>query len=158
MPHSAYKDMTFEFMKKQIDNFPFKIRQILITGGEPALNKDFPRIVNYLLGKGFCVVIYSNLTEIEPFFKIRKSFRFRIQSTCHQKMDVEKFDHNFRKLNQYHHHIQVDELGKRRLDYSNLKDWCTVDTSKNYLKGYLRMGIDGILFLNCWEPIEYYSR
>lgn len=59
------KETTLGEVKKIIDNLGnLPIKDIILTGGEPLLNRDIFQIMDYLLGKGFDVDICSNGTLI----------------------------------------------------------------------------------------------
>lgn len=157
MPSLQYKDMTSEKLKGIIDEFPLKISGIALTGGEPALNKDLPEIVNWLLDQGICVTIYSNLVKIKPYFLIQQSYKFRIVSTYHISCDKKKFIENYYKLKKYYR-VDVDEIGTKTLPFSRLKKFIVINDSRIPAKNYLRIGIDGLIFTNCYDVIDHYTR
>ena len=58
-------DMDFEMFKHMIDRFDKAIAVQIIGSGEPLLNKDFFKMVNYAAGKKMKVKTFSNGTTIE---------------------------------------------------------------------------------------------
>lgn len=152
-----YKDMTFQKLMDIINDFPLKIREVTISGGEPALNKDFPKMINWILNKGIFVTIYSNLTRIDPYFLIQQNYKLRIQSTYHVNYNRDKFIENYYKIKKYHR-IDVDEIGTKTLSFSRLKRFCSTEDIKIKIKNYLRVGIDGLIFTNCYDLFDYYTK
>ena len=59
------KDIEFEMFKDIIDRFKNATTVSIIGSGEPLLNKDFFKIVNYAAGKRMIVKTVSNGTTIE---------------------------------------------------------------------------------------------
>ena len=157
MPFLSYPPMTLEKMKNIIVDFPLKISEVTLTGGEPALNKDFTGIVNWLLNQGICVLVYSNLTKIKPFLDIKRTPKFRIVATYHSCYNRDKFILNYEKIKHYHR-VDVDELGKKTISVSRLKAFCSTEETKEKVKFRLRIGIDGLIFQNCYDWINYYTK
>jgi len=59
------KDVDGEYIYKQIKTTP--IRHVVITGGEPTLQNDLPKVVEYLTTKGLTVTIETNGTKYMKF-------------------------------------------------------------------------------------------
>jgi molybdenum cofactor biosynthesis enzyme MoaA len=55
-----------------------KIREVYVSGGEPSLVKYMPELVNWLIGKGFHVALFSNLYNPDRILQINKSYRFNL--------------------------------------------------------------------------------
>jgi MoaA/NifB/PqqE/SkfB family radical SAM enzyme len=59
------RDMSFEMFKEIIDRFKSAMNVQIIGSGEPMLNKDFFRMVDYAASRGMKVKTFSNGTTIE---------------------------------------------------------------------------------------------
>lgn len=57
------KVMRLSEWKKVIRRFPLKIREFVVTGGEPMLHPDFNAIVKWMLDQGYFVTVYTNLSR-----------------------------------------------------------------------------------------------
>lgn len=60
----ASRDMDFDTFRKVIDRFSSALSVHIIGSGEPMLNKDFFRMVDYAFGKKMSVKTFSNGTTI----------------------------------------------------------------------------------------------
>src|SRR5258708_7606557 len=54
------RDLTFDQFRFIVDQFPVLERVVLHGLGEPLLNKDLPRMIRYLKGRGTYVLFNSN--------------------------------------------------------------------------------------------------
>jgi hypothetical protein len=114
-----------------------------------------PELVNWLLDKGFHVLVFTNLFRPEAFLRVKKSYRFQIRATLHHVEDEipDRFDAAY-KLLKDHHNINVDEIGDVKfLSYSNLKPFMTVDALKD---NEFRFSPDGKLYTSCYS--HYYDK
>jgi uncharacterized radical SAM superfamily Fe-S cluster-containing enzyme len=144
------KSITLEEWKQKISSFPTKIREVFVCGGEPTLIKWMPDLVNWLIEEGYHVVVFSNLYKPLEFLRVKKSYRMQIRTTFHHidEESLERFEssYNFIKL---HHNINVDEIGtEKKLSYSTLKPYLTMDDLKI---PEFRYAPDGKLYTSHYE-------
>lgn len=91
--------------KKIIKNHPTKVREVVITGGEPMLmGEDFICLVDWLIENKYFVTIFSNLT-LKYGLRIKPSWRIRMVATYHRSMDIQEFRNN---LELYKEKFRVD--------------------------------------------------
>lgn len=98
-----------------------KIKEIILTGGEPTLLPYFKQLCDWILDQGFILVVYTNLSNTKKLKSIRKSFRLRIHTTHHPGFFSEaKFNKNLLDVMSVHN-VVVDEIGERRLSSCPIK-------------------------------------
>jgi organic radical activating enzyme len=76
-----YKEMPPEYWMKVIKRV--KPDLITFTGGEPGLYKGLAEVVNYAVKQGILIQILSNLTVLDEFYKIKKTWRVYFIHTVH---------------------------------------------------------------------------
>ena len=141
---------------KIIDNFPMKVKEVHLTGGEPSTYKGFVDLVNALLERGIFVTIFTNLKLTSKFLKIKPSNKLLLYSSFHsEQMSVEEYSKSFYTLT-FYHRIVVKELGQKLLPFSRLVPWgCTADGAKKIRKNCLYIAPDGQLFTTCFGVMNY---
>ncbi len=81
------KDLKFEDAKRQIDEFKeLKYRGVILTGGEPTLLDDLPKIIKYAIKTGLEVRIITNgqkLSDIKLFKRLYDSGLRSIHFSVH---------------------------------------------------------------------------
>ena len=135
---------------KTINEFPVTIKEVLITGGEPTLHKDFEGLVHLLLNRSIMVTIWTNL--VKPI-TLEKSPRLKIVATYHHSASKTKFISNLEKLKGYQ---------KVVYSFSNIfdgksKNLFLEDTKENFPDCYRKRFVfapDGKLFLSVKEAIS----
>jgi len=153
------EETNFTGWVKFFKRFPYKIKEVYVSGGEPVLHKDFVRIVNYLLGCGYYVRIYTNLKNIDKFREIKQCYRLSIKATYHHNESLEIFDMNYKALKMIHS-VEVDEFETPKLlSYSKLQNMLNNDhsraTGENFYEATcLRISPDLHINLNCYELVE----
>ena len=60
------RDLTWEEFRRVVDRFPALDRVLLHGIGEPLLNRDLPRMVAHLKGRGATVLFNSNAITLSP--------------------------------------------------------------------------------------------
>lgn len=88
MPSS--KEMSLIEWIEIFDRFPVKIREVIITGGEPFLYKHIDELILYLVGRNIHVAVFSNL-----LVKRQLSYTgdlLRIAASHHENVSKEKFN------------------------------------------------------------------
>jgi len=101
MPKS--NEMTLDGWIDKLERFPIKIKEVIITGGEPFLYKHTDDLITYLTNKGIMVAIFSNLL-------IRRNITYRgdllrIEASNHLGVNQKKFYDN---LDYYRSMVRVD--------------------------------------------------
>ncbi|MGR3175957.1 MAG: radical SAM protein [Candidatus Scalindua sp.] len=78
--HNPLQDMSFETFKKIIDTFPETIRVTLAGVGEPFLNKDIFKMMDYAISNGKLITVISNGTLLKD--NLDELLKRRIFSLC----------------------------------------------------------------------------
>jgi len=78
---AKYEELTVDEWVKVVENFPLKVRKVILIGGEPFYRNDAPELVNRLTAKHIIVKaesngLYNRILDIKPtpFFKIITTF------------------------------------------------------------------------------------
>jgi organic radical activating enzyme len=93
---TATSELTIEEWKRKIETFPYQIKQVQLTGGEPTLYPEFKELVEYLLSRKIFVIVYTNLTNDIAF---EDNIRLRFLSTYHRWMNPSKWVERYMSLN-----------------------------------------------------------
>lgn len=139
--------------------FPYKIKEVYVSGGEPTLHKDFAKIVNFLLDKGYYVYIFTNLADSGPLLDVKESNRLRIKATYHHGLPLRIFEYCYNLIKNIHT-IRVDEIEYPQvLYYSSPKDMIYCGHNRQtgevlYSKDFLRISPDLTINLNCFNLIN----
>jgi organic radical activating enzyme len=144
------KMSTFDEWKELINRWPVKIKEVILSGGEPTLMPYFAELANWLLDKGYHVKVYSNLTNPKPYQDVRNSYRFIITATYHHSYDINKFIVN---LSSIKHRIDVHEIDSRMLPFSKVKELVT-DKWKVETR-YFRVNPARKIFIGCYDLTNY---
>ncbi len=78
--HNPLQDMSFETFRRVIDTFPETIRITLAGVGEPFLNRDIFRMIDYAISNRKLITVISNGTLLED--NIEELLKRRIFSLC----------------------------------------------------------------------------
>lgn len=169
-PKTAEKP--FEYWKDYILSWTEPLNEIKITGGSPEAHPDFIKIINWILSRGTCVTIYTNLHYFKQLNSLRPSPKLMLVATYHHCMDRYEFEVNYFMLREKYR-IDVKEIddsdeflgsyhptaiekykgSSKLLSYSRLTPLETQDehqASKNQTK-MLRVGPSGKVYLTCYE-------
>ena len=68
--------------KYLVESFPLKLREIRISGGEPMLMPYYAELINWLLDRGFYVMVFTNLTVLN--FDVKPNSRLIYSATYHK--------------------------------------------------------------------------
>lgn len=118
---------TLEQWKEFIENFPVKIREYHLCGGEPSTVAWMPRLANWILEKKKHVTLYTNLFNVDCISRIDPSHRFLIISTYHHQDDPERYTKAYNRLISLGYEVRVGEMDdgspgwKKVMPYSKLK-------------------------------------
>ena len=140
------KTVKLEDWKAFITRWPEKIKEVAIFGGEPSLVPYLADLVNWLLGKGYHVKVFSNLTNPVPFWHIKQSYKFIISATHHRSHPVTKFLENYKTIK---HRIDVYEIEKRQLSFSRVKPMVMDDSGIE--KRRIQISPDLKIYLGCYD-------
>jgi MoaA/NifB/PqqE/SkfB family radical SAM enzyme len=152
-------ETSFTGWVRWFERFPYPIKEVYVSGGEPTLHPDFVRIVNYLIGKGYFVKVFTNLMTPGKLFSVIQSYRFSIKATYHHSQSKEQFDHNYQKVREYHS-VYIDEIeDPKRLTYSTCQPMLSGKHSPEMGKDFydiacLRISPDLHINLNCYELVS----
>ena len=141
-------ELTADEWIDRVRGFPVRLRDIYITGGEPSLYKDTPKLINGLLALGYHVLVFSNLKRGSLFMDIKPHRRFKIQATYHKCDDIERFDSEYERLNAAGYRMSCDEFTIQSLPYSELKAF---DNPERWKIPNFRYSPDGKLFTCVWD-------
>ena len=156
IPNGKYPDRGYEMSLQEwkdfINNFPVKIKEVCITGGEPGLWKGIAELTNWLLDEGYHVKIFSNLTVIAKFLEIKPSYRFIISATFHHGQNSYNFSQKYKVLSKLFR-IDVYEFGGRVLDFSMPHKM--FHTTKDFPQGGFKISPDGQILIGCPQIAAY---
>jgi len=147
-----HKEVGFISWVRFIKRFPYRIKEISVSGGEPTLHRDFVRIVKYLLSCGYFVKVFTNLSNVGKLLEIPKCVRLHYQITYHHSINKDDFLRNYKKLKGYR--VTVDEIGFKILPFSKLIKEQTPDWNFNFNNGCLRVSPNLRINLNCYQLIS----
>jgi len=140
-----------------VNEFPVKVRVIHVTGGEPTISDVTLDFIDWCLGRGFLVYVITNLTN-DNLLRVRKSWRLRIEATCHAGCDEAKWLARLKRVGKKHRGIHVKELGGKRLPLpSDQKGWDTIPLLWSPKRDRFMVGPDGCMFLSAGERANYYA-
>jgi len=147
------KELTSVNFYHFIKNFPIKIRQITLSGGEPTLKEGLSLLINNLLNDGYFVGIFTNMLNPKIFDEIKPSPRFMITTNYHVNLKKEIFLKNVRESK---HQILIGEFEgqsnlsskfkKRKLLFNNEFD--TIYRNTLFIDPY------GRIFTTCFGAIK----
>lgn len=133
-----------------IRNFPVKIREIVLSGGEPGLYPDIHALVNWLLLNDYFVIIQTNLTVIKQFKEIIPSYKLLFVVTYHPMFNKDKFMRNYNDMQEYQ--ITVHELDNDTTGISKVKK---SHKEVSHKSNYFRINPDGSIYLDPFLQLEH---
>ena len=146
------KQSTLEQWKEYVKNFPCKLKEVTISGGEPTLIDWLPDLINWLLKEGYHVMLFTDLFNASLIRKVNPSYRFHIVSTFHHTDSQLRFEsayHSLKGFNIVVHEIVSELLGiRKRLSFSIAKPFNTMDVLKD---DEFRVSPDLQLFISCYD-------
>ena len=156
---STFKELT-NFVKNR---FPYKIREIKLTGGAPELHKDFVKFANWILDQGYFLIIFTNLKRPDILMQLKKSRKLMFIASYHHSkahdyisMSKELYIRNYILLKN-NYRIVVDEIGNspedKWLEFSRIKPFLTNEEmiANNAM---IRVAPDLRMYCNCWDVYE----
>ena len=165
-PKAKRKDLTqwIEFLENLDETFRLsqsRLKEVILTGGEPTILPYFVELSNWILDKGLYLRVYSNLSEfsVPQLLKVEQSRRLIITSTFHHKDAEEGFNNRWETVDRKHR-VVVHEIGERRLKNphkkTKLKPFVPLTDSKQLLSKMATLQVDPNfrIFLTCYEHAE----
>lgn len=154
-------DKDLDFWKKKVEHFTsiHKVREIQVSGGEPTTVKWMPEFVNWLLGRGYHVLVLSNGFNHKAFLSIKPHYRFQISITFHHgETTREAIKAKYDELTSLGYRVNIKEIrgeGEKQFGFS----WPSVRLCRNaddLLKEdqtfpLLNFGPNGQLYSGCHE-------
>jgi organic radical activating enzyme len=147
------KEMPFSNWLEIFDLFPYRIKMVCLSGGEPTLYKEFLDAANYILDRGWFLMIFTNLSKPDVLLKLKPSYRLKIKATYHRgQVDLEKFKENLAMMKDYN--IDVHELETNSVPGSIKKRMYRENRYLDMkLKNSISFSPDGNLYLTCADKI-----
>lgn len=137
------------------DHFPHKIREVVLTGGEPMILPYYSELVNWMLSRGLFVTVYSNLMT-SGGLKVNPSYRYRIASTYHHSASKEKFEKMLEKYREKYR-VDIEEIGDtKKIEASHLKPYSSLEYTEE-CRGFFYTP-EGRLFTNFNQMIRHYAK
>jgi molybdenum cofactor biosynthesis enzyme MoaA len=152
-PRNA-KEVGLEEWKKLIDDFPYKLKEIYISGGEPTLMGYFSELINYITEKKILVTLFTNLSRTTGIMLIRSTPYFRIETTLHPEANVDMFKDSVRWLKELGYIVLVDEIDKQTIEGSLVKAKQTQVQELIDGKDRIRFAPDMKMSISCYD---YYN-
>ena len=156
-------ESTFEEWVKFFEDFPTKIREVMVCGGETTLIDWMPEFVNWLLDRGYHVTVYSNLRVVKPFMRIRRTYRLQLSTTYHHAVSAERFDLTYKLLRQMGFRVNVDEIDDgtegwtRVLPYSSVKKMICTPAEVQEMDKAVRQFVvapDRTIYFGCFDEFK----
>lgn len=151
------KQATLEEWKSYIKNFPTKIKEVFVSGGEPTLVKWLPEFLQWLLDEGYHVTVFTNLYN-PMLLMVKDSYRYQIFATYHkppkdtlnpEKYDIKnRFEVAYHKLTDKGYRVEVNELGYGDLPYSTVSKFNDMDVLKDH---DFRVSPDLQVYISCYD-------
>jgi len=149
------KETNFLGWVRWFKRFPYKIREVYVSGGEPTMHPDFVRITTWLLNQGYCVKVFSNLSNPWGLLQLPTSKRLIIKATYHHHIPESVFKYYYDAIS-HKHRVEVDEIGNEKiLPFTKLHPMQTRTSNDYYDVTMLRISPDLTINLNCYELCTY---
>ena len=133
-PLKEWQDFIERFDRSlQIDRL--RIKTIIVNGGEPTLLPYFVDLCNWILDKGYMMIIQTNLSNIEVLKKVRQSTRLKIHATHHAE------------------YANPDVIVKRWREIDRIHRTELVEFGERTLKGHKRTQLKQIIYFEENDPI-----
>lgn len=136
-------------LQKFINDFPYRIREIKLSGGSPELHPDFVEFTNWLLDKGLFVQIFTNLTLPLTLMRLKRTYRLMFISTYHHQYDQNEYEYIYNFLSEWYR-INVEEIGVKKLSFSRVKGFIGNEEMKKNTE-MIRVSPDLRMFNTCYD-------
>ena len=131
-----YEESTFEEWKIWFKRFPYWISQIYVSGGEPSLYKDIIPLVNWLIGEGHHVIMFTNLWRVENFLGIKPHWRLVFMPTFHANDDKYERYEKALEIMEAKYQVSSQQLFENQHGFWRIKEFFTADWFKNEDDGF----------------------
>ena len=133
-----------------------KIKEIVLTGGEPTLLPYFVELCNWITER-WLLTVYTNLSRTRMLYLIRQTPRLMIHATYHAgQVNNNEFNYYWRATDEIHR-VEVDEIGERRLrnphKRTRLKPFAKIEEVKSRL-AMLRVDPNFAAYLYCTDDAK----
>lgn len=113
------EESTLTEWQEFIENFPVRLKEVRLCGGEAIFYPEIVPLVKWLLSRGLHVKILTNLEEIDTLLEIPRHRRFTVSATFHKGNGVKAFYQSYQRVRRQHR-ITVTEIGTRTFDFSHI--------------------------------------
>jgi len=135
--------MNLKEWKERLDRIPYKVKEVVVSGGEPLIYRDIAELVNYMLDKKWLVSIATNMTVLRGM-RIKRSWRLNFHVTYHHDYPLEQFLANYESYKSHFHRVKLFEIGTSLLRMSRTKP--LIIDNKGRDKELVLYGPDGKLY------------
>jgi hypothetical protein len=160
--------------RMKIKRFPVKIREVVLSGGEPMLYPHFVEFAQFLLDSGYYVTIYSNLS-LKKGLSLQPSRKLRFDASKHGQVrgEVPFYYEEYAKK----YRVDCNDIKKEKTPIQrNFKIEMGEVTKKGMLRCYeckgrnyypdhgvcycdrIAIAPDGLMFQNQMDLIRHYTR
>ena len=163
-PHCE-KEKTVEEWIELISNFPVRVREIRITGGEPFENDVTVPLVKWAISEGYFVIIETNLSSniaklmhFKKLAQLPNTVRLQFYVTYHKgQINREVWLNNYLWLNYSRKKCTfiANSFVKKEFGFSVKKDWVEIESMK--VPKFI-IGPDHQIFRNCFEAYNAYKK
>lgn len=146
------KESTIDQLKIFINTFPYKIREVHISGGSPELHPNFNGFVNWLLEEKYFVKVFTNLNKHHLLYGLKWSNRLMLVATFHHSDNYNRFNKVYKVLKKVMR-VELEEIQDGEPQYyfeSRFKPLETAEILKQDNK-MIRVSPDLKLYTNCYE-------
>lgn len=147
------KEVALSDWLHMVDNFPYRLREVIISGGEPTLVSYFTDLVDRLLARGLMVTVFTNLSN-DILLKNIPHPRLRIVASYHKQVSADRFMVRWEAIKKRGYQITVEEIGEKRLPIRTdvKKELTTGDELKVYTM--LRFAPDMSAHTSCFSLFD----
>jgi len=145
---------SFEQWRDFFEQYPVKLKEVFISGGEPTLIHHCNQLIRYLIRRRILVAVFTNLTtptlsylKPSPYLRINASYHGTLESAFLNRV------HRLRRMG---HQVTIDEVGTKRLPiHTPAKNKIT--TAQELLDDdtQFRHAPDSREHRNCYDLYEY---
>lgn len=144
------KESTLDEWIRFIDNFPLKLKEVHITGGEPTLMPYLNALVVELINRKILVTVFTNLSRTitappSPFLRIQASYH-------RAQVYLPDFQKELSTLKKRGYQITVDEIGQASMKGTDVKPELKTVEDLNTVKPRIRIAPDRTgYFTTCYQ-------
>lgn len=127
-------ELNYKEWLKIIDNFPMKVRKVIIVGGEPFLRKDVLDLIQGIANRKIVVKVLTNLTY-KRMNLIKPSPYIKLIATRHDSVNIKLFKSNLSICKKKGIRIKIYEFAQSKI-YENSNTWhmATEEDDKGFVR------------------------